>query len=176
MQGMTRAWIATLAAGVIAVVAACSSGAGKSGGVPTSSSHTPAQATSEGSPSSAEVCGAWSAVNSPQALAVRALHGTLDSCQRVGVSWYVTAISDDRPGQIGYLVCAETDTTCLDGPTTHDLTRFTWISAPAAAGPGLKLYSAPSPNEWIFYTRKHGMVRFTLATKEFSLCPSGICR
>ena len=114
-------------------------------------------------------------MNSPQALAVRASHGTLDSCQLVGTTWYVTAISDDRPGQLGYLVCKSTDTRCLDGSHAHDLTRFKWVQAPASVGPGLKLYSSPKPNEWIFYTYTRGMVRFNLSSKTFSTCPAGVC-
>jgi hypothetical protein len=49
------------------------------------------------------------------------------------------------------------------------------VSAPASAGPGLRLYSEPKQNEWIFYTRERGMVRFDLSSKTFSTCPKGVC-
>ena len=172
---MARAWIVPLA-GVLALAAACSSGVGTSTSSAPPLSHPAVRSSLTSSTTSpSDVCGAWSAVNSPQALAVRAQHGTLDSCQLVGMTWFVTVISDARPGQVGYLVCGRADSACLDGSTTHALTQFTWVAAPAAVGAGLKLYSSPSPDEWIFYTHSHGMVRFDLTSKTFSTCPSGVC-
>lgn len=165
-----------LAAVSTAVLAACSSGAHTSS--PSAARSSPAAGSAYASHSAApdtRLCGAWSSPESPQALALRASHGTLASCQLVGTTWYVTAIRDGWPGQIGYLVCASSDSTCLGGSAVHHLTRFRWVSAPASVGPGLKLYSAPAPNEWIFYTRTRGMVRFDLASKTFSTCPAGVC-
>lgn len=171
---MRRISTASLA-GVVALAAACSSGVSISTSPPFSSRAAMHSSAGRSNTGTADVCGTWSAANSPQALAVRAQHGTLDSCQRLGRTWFVTAISATRPGEVGYLVCGSADTACLDGSATHQLTQFTWVSAPAAMGPGLKLYSAPSPNEWIFHTYTHGMVRFNLATKTFSTCPGGLC-
>lgn len=161
--------------GIVVATAACSSGNRTSASPPSSRAATqPSTGTSASH--STDVCGAWSAVNSPQARSVRAQHGTIDSCQRVGLTWFVTAISETRPGQVGYLACSAADRPCLDGSIAHDLSQFTWVSAPAAIGPGLRLYSAPTPHEWIFSTRRHGMVRFDLTSKTFAICPSGVCR
>jgi hypothetical protein len=170
----TRCAVLTLC--FVALMTACSSGT-------RSSQPPPTQLTISASPSAAllpsatsKLCGAWSAETSPQARAIRPRHESLDSCHLVGQTWFVTAISPHRPGQVGYLVCQASDSICLNGSAPHDLTRFTWVSAPAIVGPGLKPYSAPSPHEWIFHTRFHGMLRFNTSSKTLSTCPSGVCR
>jgi hypothetical protein len=126
----------------------------------------------------ARSCGAWSAADSVSARAIVRTRGRLGSCQLIGRTWIVTAVSASRPGEIGLLTCAAGDLACLDGNQPHDLTKFTWIAAPAQIGPGLKIYGGTGPDGPIFVyaTRHHGQVKFDLRTRAFALCAHGICR
>ena len=78
------------------------------------------------------LCGPWSATDSPQVLAVSAVHGTLDSCQLIDHSWIVTTHTPGGAAQVAVLNCAASDKTCLNGWLTKDLSTFTWHAAPAS--------------------------------------------
>jgi hypothetical protein len=123
-------------------------------------------------------CGAWAAQDSAQARAVLATRGRLTSCELIGRTWMVTTVSAHRPGEVGLLTCSAGDQACLDGDRPHDLTAFTWISAPKKVGPGLKLYGGTGPNGpvFIYTTARHGQIKFDLARGTFTVCPHGVCR
>ncbi len=76
-------------------------------------------------------CGMWSAQNSPQAEAIQSMHGIIQSCMLIGDDWVVT--TEGGPGsQLGVFDCSPTDTTCLNGWHTKNLTAFTWQTPPPA--------------------------------------------
>lgn len=77
-----------------------------------------------------DICGPWSAANSPEVQAIRATRGTLDSCLRVDHYWLVTTQAATGPAQIGILDCSMTDSACMDGWQAKDLTTFAWYPAP----------------------------------------------
>lgn len=87
----------------------------------------------------------------------------------------VTSVRTTGPGEIGLLTCAVDDLTCLDGNAPHDLTTFTWITAPV--GPGLKLYGGTGPDGpiFIFTTQHDRQLKFDVRTRAFAVCPRGIC-
>ena len=120
------------------------------------------------------VCGAWSATSSPQAQAILAAYGSIDSCELLGRTWVVTAISTSRPGQVGLQTCRADDTACMNGALPHDLEAFAWVSAPRAVGAGLKRYAGTGP-VLIFSTARHGQVSFNIRTRSFTRWPRGIC-
>jgi hypothetical protein len=124
-----------------------------------------------------DLCGPWSAVDSAQARAIVTAHGTLASCELVGRTWMVTAVSETRPGQVGLFTCNASDAACMNGALVHDLTTFTWIAASANAGPGLKTYggSGPAGPIFVYVTRHHGQVMYDLRSRSFTVCAHGIC-
>lgn len=87
----------------------------------------------------------------------------------------VTAVRKTRPGEIGLLTCAADDPVCLDGDQPHDLTRFSWMTAPV--GPGLKLYGGTGPDGpiFIFTTQHDRQVKFDLRARAFVTCPRSVC-
>lgn len=78
------------------------------------------------------ICGPWSAANSPQVAAIEATHGTLDSCLLVDHYWLVTTENVTGPAQLGILNCVPTDSSCMNGWVAKDLTTFAWHVAPPA--------------------------------------------
>lgn len=125
----------------------------------------PTALPSEPAPVSAPAggCGPWSNPASPQATAVLA-HGTITSCQLIGSTWIVTTQHSSGPGEVGALTCSQIDTQCLNGWPTHDLTDFSWSTAPA----GSYLKSVQVQSGRITFTDGPGLVTFNIAESRFT--------
>lgn len=108
-------------------------------------------------------CGPWSASGSRETSAILATHGRLTSCFRVVNTWIVTTEHSSGPGEVGSLRCPTDDSECLDGWTSHDLTKFSWITAPA--GHMLRLIS--ETNGSLTFSDGFGLLHYSSSKQGF---------
>lgn len=108
-------------------------------------------------------CGPWSAPDGRSGQSIALEHGALQSCFRVGRIWVVTTQHTSGPADIGTYVCPSGDETCMNGWNEHDLTAFTWHTAPA--GQSLRLLSINTPT--LEFYDGVGIIKFSLDRKQF---------